>query len=247
MAFCAVARGQETGKAERITDPQKIVNSTTYDLGDHRLTVEELTKEALPMPPPAPPTELRPSATPHRSLFRQQLGFLSLGSSVYRRNGQPTRSLITYRPPGKSSTIIFWSSADWSLLSGTGKLTDPDGKTWHLMLMLTSYDLDQNTAAFRKTPAPAIPEFSPGSTTCQIVSGNATVEDMAPIYLFQAYYDANLLALKAAWAKRMDDQKRLAAEEKANPPQPEDVFVQYRILSPEEIVSPERNPSAPEP
>ena len=56
--------------------------------------------------------------------------------------------------------------------------------------------------------------------------------------MFLDYYDANLPELQAAYQKQVEEQQHLAAEEKANPKVPEDITVQYRILDPEEIVTP---------
>ena len=76
-----------------------------------------------------------------------------------------------------------------------------------------------------------------GRTTYQLISGNPTAEQMAPIALYHVYYDANLAELQAIQQARLLEQQRLAAEEKAHPKLPEDIVVQYRILAPEEIVA----------
>lgn len=81
-----------------------------------------------------------------------------------------------------------------------------------------------------------IPEFSVGPSTIKIVSGNPSPEQLAPVKLFLAYYDANLPMLQAAYNSRITEQKRMAAEEKAHPEIPEDIVVQFRVLAPEEIV-----------
>ena len=226
-----------------VTDPTKIVESTTYDLGDRLLTVQELTKEALPMPPPPPPA--LPSTNTLRPAFKsqQQRGFFNIGATIYRRNGQPSRTLVSYQPQGETRSVIFWSSADWSLIAGIGSLTAPDGKIWQFMCMPTIYDLDRRTA-FKRQPPPAIPDFPAGKSICQIVSGNPTPEQMAPVDLFLAHYDTHLPELQAAYQKRIEEQQRQAAEEKAHPKVPEDIVVQYRILAPEEIVDREGVPTA---
>ena len=236
--ICTATHVTEAQDAPIITDPAKIVESTTYDLGDHLLTVQELTMEALPMPPPPPPA--LPSASTPRPVFKpqQQLGFFNVGATIYRRSGQTARSLVHYQPQGQTQPVIFWSSADWSLIAGISSLTAPDGRIWQFMCMPTIYDLDQRTA-FRRQPGPTIPDFPAGKSTCQIVSGNPTPEQMAPVDLFLAHYDAHLPELQATYQKRIEEQQRQAAEEKAHPKVPEDIVVQYRILAPEEIVAPE--------
>ena len=200
------------------------------------MTVQEIAKDALPMPPapvspavqpaPAPDSEVRP----HR-----EFGFLNIGGSVYCRDGQPARTLINYRIPSDNQNISFWTSADWRLITGVGGITDSSGKRWQLMGMFSSYD--QGVRAFAaRVKATAIPEFPAGKSTIQILSGNPTPEQLAPVKLFLAYYDANLPELQAAYNSRVEEQERRAAEEKAHPQVPEDIVVQYRILAPEEIV-----------
>lgn len=230
-AFCLAAHAAETADSVIITDPSKIVESTTYDLGDRLLTVQEVAKDALPMPPAPIPPPIQPQpapdfvARPHR-----EFGFLNLGGNVYRRSGQPARTLINYYPQGANQGISFWTSADWRLISGVGNLTDATGKDWQLMCLFSSYVHEQQEDSF------VIPEFPAGPSTIQIVSGNPTPEQMAPVKLYLAYYDANLPELQAAYHTRIEEQKRLAAEEKAHPKVPEDIVVQFRVLAPEEIV-----------
>ena len=235
--ICATAHAAEAPDAVIVTDPAKIVESTTYDLGNRLLIVQELTKEALPVPPPPPPT-LPSSITPRPVLTsKHQRGFLSVGATIYRRSGQQSRTLVHYQPQGETESVIFWSSADWGLIAGIGNLTASDGKIWQLMCMPSIHDVDRRTALQRQS-APTIPDFPTGISTIQIVSGNPTPEQLAPVKLYLAYYDANLPELQAAYQTRIEELKRLAAEEKAHPKIPEDIVVQYRVLAPEEIVAP---------
>lgn len=235
LVACLSAHAAETAATAIITDPSKIVKSTTYDLGDRLLTVQEISKDALPMPPPPPPA--LPSASNPRLVFtsKQQRGFLSVGATIYRRSGHQSRTLVHYRPQGETEPVIFWSSADWSLIATISNLTAPDGKIWQLMCMPSIYDVDRRTALQRQ-PAPTIPDFPAGPSTIKVVSGNPTPEQLAPVKLYLAYYDANLAELQAAYNSRVEEQKRLAAEEKAHPKNPEDIVVQFRVLAPEEIV-----------
>ena len=240
LAACLSAQAAEPAATAIITDPSKIVESTTYDLGNRLLTVQEMTKDALPMPPAPIPPAIRPEpapnfvARPHR-----EYGFLNLGGSVYRRSGQPARTLINYRPQGTDQSISFWSSADWSLIAGVSNLPDSNGKIWQLMGMFSHYDLEKRVDSRRIVHFPSIPDFSAGPSTIQIVSGNPTPEQMAPVKLYLAHSDAHLTELQAAYQSRIEEQQRLAAEEKANPKVPDDIVVQFRVLAPEEIVAPQ--------
>jgi hypothetical protein len=237
-ALCVTAFAETAANAPIITDPDKIIQSTTYNLGDRLLTVQELTKEALPMPPsPAPVAQ--PSVTPARPLFRPRpFASISVGARIYKRANQPTRSLISYHIPGQQETITFWSSADWSLIAGIGSLTAPDGTIWQLFCMPSIINLDRNALRQQLLPSPTIPDMPAGASTYQIVSGNPTPEHMAPIALYHSYYDTHLAELQAAQQARIAEQQRAAAEALADPPEKKDITVQYRILAPEEIVIP---------
>ena len=221
------------------------MESTTYDLGDRLLTVQELTKDGLPLLLPALPA--LPFTRIPRPVMKvqQERGFFSVDLSIYRRNGQPARTFVQYQPQGQAVPVIFWSSADWSLIAGIGSLTAPDGKIWQFMCMPVIYDLDRQPS-FRRQSAPAVPDFPAGKSTYQILSGNPTPEQMAPVDLFLAHYDAHLSELQADYQKRIEEQQRLVAEEKAHPKIHEDLVVQFRILAPEEIVPQEGSPTAAE-
>lgn len=237
-AICATAHADPVLNAAIVTDPSKIVDSSTYDLGDRLLTVQELTKEALPMPPPPPPVIEQPARPLRPTIRSQNRGFISVGAQIYKRTDQLTRSLISYQIIGQEHPITFWSSADWSLIASIGNLTAPDGKIWSLMCMPIIHNLDRPSSRRRLQVQPVIPEMLTGRTTYQLISGNPTAEQMAPIALYHDYYDGHLAELKAIQQASLLEQQRLAAEEKAHPKLPEDIVVQYRILAPEEIVTP---------
>ncbi len=229
--FCLTAHAAETADSVIITDPSKIVDSTTYDLGDRLLTVQEVSKDALPMPPAPIPPAIQPAPAPDFEVRpHREFGILHLGGGVYRRCGQPARTLINYCPQGSDQRISFWTSADWRLIAGVGCLPDDHGKDWELMCMFSSYDEEQQDDSL------VIPDFPTGPSTIKIISGNPTPEQMAPVRLYLAYYDSNLSELQTAYQTRIEEQKRLAAEEKAHPKVPEDIVVQFRVLAPEEIV-----------
>jgi hypothetical protein len=234
----ATALAEPAPELPIVTDPAKIIQSITYDLGERLLTVQELTKEALPMPPVLPPVVQAP-ATPYRSPFRlQRRASISVGAQIYKRGNQPTRSFLTYHLPGQQQSITFWSSADWSLIAAIGRLTASDGTIWDLFCMPCVFDQDRKTFRQQMMKMPSIPEMPAGASTWQIVSGNPTPEQMAPIDLYHAYYDAHLPELEAVQRTRLAEHQRLAAEALANPPEKKDITVQYRTLSPEEIVAP---------
>jgi hypothetical protein len=237
-ALCAPVSAEPATDAAIVTDPAKIIKSTVYDLGERLLTVQELTKEAMPMPQPIPQATV-PAPTTLRPAFQsQKRATLNLSARIYKRANHPTRSFITYHIPGQQTPVTFWSSADWSLIAGIGNLTAPDGTVWQLMCMPSVIDVNRQMSRQVPQLVPDIPEMPAGETTCQIVTGNPTPEQMAPVALFHSHYDAHLPELQAAQQSRLAAQQRLANERLANPPDKQDITVQYRILAPDEIVGP---------
>lgn len=216
-------------------DPANIVESTTYDLGDRLLTVQGVTEEVLPTPPPkveAPPVQQNVFQTnPTDTSLEQQT--LMLGATVFRSKTGPARTLVTYHPPGAAAGVTFWSSADWSLLANVGPVTGADGKTWDMMLMWSAEELDDTAAGDGKTDDPlVIPAFPAGRASYKVIDGILTPQMRAPIDLFHATYDSQYQKLKAAYQALETARLLREAELKARPPEPQDVVIQYRLLEP---------------
>ena len=115
--FCIAVHAAETADLVTITDPSKILESKAYDLGDRNLTVQEISKDALPMPPAPIPPVIQLEPTPDfTAKHHRKLGFSQLGGSIYLRRGQPARTLLDYRPQGSDPSggeITF----QWSVLN----------------------------------------------------------------------------------------------------------------------------------
>ncbi|MEO5715558.1 MAG: hypothetical protein ABIT37_18920 [Luteolibacter sp.] len=237
--FGAVLYAQEATSPEiPAIDPAHIVQSTTYDLGERLMTVQEVTKDELPTPPPpSPPLPVPPfvEQRPDAPEVAEQGGTLMMGGTVFLSKNGPPRTLITYRPQGSHTEITFWSSADWRLLTNAGPLVGTDGKTWDLMLMLSIQEIDSQTDPEELVQLAPIPNFPPGKATCQVIGGNPTAQMMAPIALFHAKYDADFQMLHADFLKREEEQKLREAEIKAHPPEKKDVVLRFRMLEPNEI------------
>lgn len=243
VAFWFPANGQEKPVSMVADiDPSQIVDSTTYDLGDRLLTVQEVTEEVLPTPPP-PPTEAPPTlniAAPRNHISNARImRILLLGATIYRSQGHSPYSLVTYHPLGSTVTVTFWSSADWSLLANIGTFSGPDGTIWELSLAYGIEDMDRRPAMLAKLGityhAPQIPPFADGRAYFQIQTGEASAEQLLPIELLHSKYNSEYQQLKLAATAREAAESARAAEIQANPPVPEDIVVRYRILAPGEM------------
>lgn len=223
-----------------------VQSSTTYDLGDRRMVVQDVTEATLPIqPPPAPPapaairTKLPGDVLAARKALAAKRRNLSFGGTVYKMPSGVSRSLITYRPPEGGIPIVFWSSAEWDLLRGIGKFVSPDGLEYCVMNMLTPVDIARTTANWAKRgrtyQPPVIPEFSAGAACYQVVSGAPTPAQVADLNAIHAYHDREYAALVAAQARR-EEARRLAEEAAKQPqPPPPDIIIQGRPMTPEEL------------
>ncbi len=246
VLLCATARAHEGVDTANVTDPSKIVSSTTYDLGDRLMTVQEVTKDILPIPPK------HPLPTPVSQITDQQLadevtsdegGTLMMGGTVFLSiSGQP-RTLITYHSPVCPAQITFWSSADWRLLTNVGPLRGQDGKTWDLMLMLSQEEYPPDADPEHSNQQLVIPNFSAGKSTYKIVTGTPSAQVLSQIELFHAKYDSDYEQLKADFQKREEEQKKRDAELKAHPPDKKNIVLRFRMLEPSEISAPSASPT----
>lgn len=236
-----------------------VQSSTTYDLGDRRMVVQEVTEATLPIqPPPAPPapaatrTKLPDDILAAMKVLAAKRHTLNFGGTVYKTADGSCRSLITCHPFDGSQPVVFWSSVDWDLLR-VGRFNTPTGMEYILMTMVgTPIDIARTSAAWAKRgrtyQAPAIPEFPAGAASYQIVSGQPTATVLAALDAVHAFHDREHAALVAAQQQRAE--ARRLAEEAAKQPQPPppDIIIQGRPMTPEELGQPQRQGStAPNP
>jgi hypothetical protein len=243
------APGQEAATApleQRIVDPNSpdVKSSLIYDLGDRLLTVQEVTDKTLPTPPAPvtlPPAPQASALEAMKERVKQQRNrYLSFSGTVYRAANGSACSLITLYQQAGRAPLVFWSSFDWNLMT-IGDFEAPDGEHYCLMLMFSTIDIAAMEArqaargVVYKTPE--IPSFTEGPASYKIVSGEATDQALADLKVLHAIYDRDKEVLLSAWKHREAVRIKAEAEKPTNPPKPEDIVLQYRMLKPEEIQS----------
>ena len=247
-----------TGATAPALDPNSpdVQSSKTYDLGDRRMVVQEVTEATLPIqPPPAPPapaatgTKLSDAVLAARKAMAAKRHTLNFGGSVYITADGTCRSLITCYPFDGSPPVGFWSSVDWDLFR-VGGFNTPEGTQYILMTMVsTPIDIAQTTAAWAKRgrayQSPAIPEFPAGAASYRIVSGEPTAAVLAYLDAIHAFHDREHATLVAAQQQR-EEARRLADEAAKQPqPPPPDIIIQGRPMTPEELAPYRSRLSAP--
>jgi hypothetical protein len=222
-------------KPEFVIPAGDIIQTTTRQQGGRQITIRKIKPIALP-PPPIPvasaPAPLNAEFAERLAEYRAnqpQSSLLALGATVYNSEGSPPRSLVHYWPPGSGESITFWSSADFTLISGIQSFVDTNGNTHGLFLMCSSIDMERVNSKHRKfsTEIANIPAFSDGPATFEIASGQATASDLLPIQSLHDLYNSERHRLETAQQGREQARIQREADLKANPPQPKDITLNF--------------------
>jgi hypothetical protein len=165
---------------------------------------------------------------------------LAIGGTVYRLPNGTARSLITYYQGEGKNPVVIWSSVDWNLLT-PGGFVSSDGHTYSLLLMLSTVDVatlaEESAANGTETDVPVFPAFPGGPSSFQIVSGDTSPKVLADLRALHSIHDRDYSTLLAAWNEREAARIKAEAERAANPPKPQNIVLQYRMLKPEELQS----------
>jgi hypothetical protein len=223
-----------------VVPAENVLESTAHEEGGRTITIQRIKPIVLP-PPPEP--QIDAAAAPiDNAAFKQRLaeyraahprtGMLSIGATVYRFNDSPPRTLIRYWPGSDGDCMTFWSSADFSLISGIHSFVATDGKTRNLFMSWYNMDTTRIAAMLasrgRQYQPPVIPTFPAGPATFTIVGTlPAAPSVLVPIQSLHDLYNSEFQRLKAAYDGREAARLQREAELKAHPPQPKDIVVNY--------------------
>ena len=217
-----------------VVPAENIIESSTREQGGRTITIQKIKPIALPAPPDPAPA----SALPDNAAFKARLAeyrashpetlMLSLGATVYRFKDSPPRTLVRYWPAQDAEPITFWSSADFSLISGIHSFVGTDGLTYSLFMAWGNIDTTRTAAI----PAgmyhpPEIPAFPDGPSTFTIVGTPPAAEILAPIQSLHDLYNSEFNRLNTAAEGRERARLQREADLKANPPRPKDIVINY--------------------
>ena len=247
FAAVLVCSGTLHGQAQAQPDVNSpdVRDTKVYDMGDHRVIVQEVTEATLPVQPPPPPPAAKPEPKPlspeiiaERKARAAKQRHINFGGTVYQTADGTRRSLITCRPADGGDPVVFWSSVDWDLLR-VGRFVSPEGLEYLMMVMVSPVDIARTQTAWAKHgrtwQAPQVPAFSGTAASFRIVSGQPSAATLADIAAVHAYHDREHAALLDAQRQR-DEARRIAEEEAKKPqPPPPDVIIQGRPMTPEEL------------
>ena len=217
-----------------------ILDSKVREQGGRTITIQEIKPIALPQPP-MPQPESR-TAQIDNAAFKQHLAeyrashpeqsMLSLGATVYRFKDTPPRTLVRYWPEHGNEPFTFWSSADFSLISGIHSFPGTDGRTYSLFLAWGNIDTSRTAALLashgREYTPPDVPDFPDGPASFSIVgTPPADPSVLVPIQSLHDIYNKEFWRLKTAYEGRELASLLHEADLKAHPPQPKNLVVNF--------------------
>lgn len=205
-----------------------VEQSVVHREGGRSITMQRVAPPVLPAPPPAPQpraplTDAQRDGLVQRA--RSKVKTLLLSATVFDHQ----KTLLRWWHEGQEYTA--WSNVDFNYLCGFGSFEVGDTR-WSLMLCAGN----MSTATLARvaqergkiyTP-PVSPELPSDTPTFVIVQGDATkVEAAAPINALHQLYKSSETSLKAAYESRKQNAAEQLAYDRAHPPKPKDVTIQF--------------------
>ena len=221
--------------------PENILESKVIHRDGQKFTIQEIVPIDLPpipaAPAPQPLTAEELAARDARIAQADPQRTLMLSCTVY----DDTRTLITWNSQGVTpmQTYKAWSNVNFHHFDSLRRFKK-NRTTYMLMFMIG--DEDTARAAARAARAgktyspPLIPELPADSSTeprFQVIQGNPSAEELAPLYGLHEIYRENHNELIAEHQRLTLERAQKAAERLANPPDPKpDIIIQHWTIEP---------------
>lgn len=220
---------------------QDVLSAKAYAEGGRTITVREIKPIPLPEPPPprepSAPVQLSEEMQEKMAEFREKYAeyqLLFLGATMYRMEDGSVRSHVRIDGMKNREPIVFWSSADFSLLSGIGTITDKEGYQRAIMMSWGFRDIKNEAriaaraaaAGYEYHPA-VVPELASGPASYLIEQGKPDEEATLIIDSLHEILNHDEAELKRAFAGRERARKEREAYLKANPPQPRNIVINH--------------------
>jgi hypothetical protein len=224
-------------------DSEDILSSKVVYREGQKFTIQEIVPIDLPpipeAPAPKPLTAEELAARNARIAQADPQRTLMLSCTVYEGN----RTLITWNSQGVTpmQTYKAWSNVNFHHFDSLRRFKK-NSTTYMLMFMIG--DEDTARAAARAARAgktyspPLIPELPADSSTeprFQVIQGNPSADELAPLYGLHEIYRENHNELIAEHQRLTLERAQKAAERLANPPDPKpDIIIQHWTIEPKE-------------
>ena len=221
---------------------EDIIKTEVHEQEGRTITVQEIAPIDLPATTPGlePSAETAAATNPE---FLQRLKeyraahpvaqMIRLGATIYRSSRSAPRTLAKLGPLDGGEPVTFWSSADFSFLSGVNSFIGSDNAPRTLMMTWSPIYLDRPLGAKRAgLNLEDIPTFPVGNATFVISGAPPSADALLAIKSLHDLYNNEHDRLQTALEAR--EQARLAreAELRANPPQLQDITINHWRIEP---------------
>ena len=224
-------------------DTEDILSSKVVYREGQKFTIQEIVPIDLPpipeAPVPHPLTAVELAARDARIAQADPQRTLMLSCTVY----DGIRTLITWNSQGVTpmQTYKAWSNVNFHHFDSLRRFKK--NRTTYMLMFIVG-DEDTARAAARAARAgktyspPLIPELPADSATSprfQVIQGNPSAEELAPLFGLHEIYRENHSELIAEHQRLTLERAQKAAERLANPPDPKpDIIIQHWTIEPKE-------------
>jgi hypothetical protein len=199
------------------------------------ITIRQIKPIDLPAPPePTAPPVISDELRQRMADYREKHPYrhpIALGATVYRLENEVTRTLVSVWITGQREPVSFWSSGDFSLLSGIGTFTDKQGENRALFMMWSILDTHRFAKRIaelgREHGLPKIPDLPSDKATYIIHQGKPDDDLLIAIDSLHEILNHDAVELRRAYKGRVRANEEREAYLKANPPQPKDITLNY--------------------
>ncbi len=224
-------------------DTEDILSSKVVYSEGQKFTIQEIVPIDLPpisaAPAPQPLTAEELAARDARIAQADPQRTLMLSCKVH----DGTRTLITWSSQGVTpmQTYKAWSNVNFHHFDSLRRFKK-NSTTYMLMFMIGDEDTARASAraarAGKTYSPPLIPELPADSSTeprFQVIQGNPSADELAPLYGLHEIYRENHSELIAEHQRLTLERAQKAAERLANPPDPKpDIIIQHWTIEPKE-------------
>jgi len=224
----------EPPKPEFVVAAKDVLATKTYHDSGRTITFQRIAPIDLPPPPTAVaveenqiPLERETTEANDENSVEE---FVMAGATVFHPKDSPPLSLVHIWPNRGGQAVVFWSSADFGLLSGISSFIGSDGKPRSLMLMW-SISEGENLSDLITELGPEsskIPKLAADKATFAITSDHKTpAATLLTIQSLHDIYNSEYERLKRAYEGREQAILESEAELKANPPRPKNITLNF--------------------
>jgi hypothetical protein len=224
-----------------VVPEREVLTEKTHIEGGRTITIRQIQPIPLPEPPaPAAPVEITEEFRERLAEYRDKRPrpkTLTLGATIYRLPDGITRTLVRVWGRERNEPVSFWSSGDFSLLTGIGSFIDNQGQARVLSMMWSIHDTNKIAEHFARTgrayKPPVTPNLPTDKATYSIHEGKPDEDLLVAIESLHEILDHDRAELRRAYEGRVRAAKEREEYLKANPPQAKDITLDFwRIEKP---------------